>query len=86
MSAEQLELRLAGIERTLADVQQKVNTLAGGPSPASKWWEAVPPASDEVRREWDAMAPYLAYIRQTGESPPKEWKPGDPIPEPDHWE
>jgi hypothetical protein len=86
MSTDQLEKRLAAIERALADVQQKLDALIGGPNPKSRWWEKLgPPMTDEERQEYEAAAPYRAYIRQTGDLPPPDWRPGDPIPEPDHW-
>lgn len=85
MSTEQLEQRLAEVEKRLADVQQKLDTLIGGPDPKSKWWENLPPPTEEDRQAYEALAPYRAYIRQTGDLPPPGWKPGDPIPEPDFW-
>jgi hypothetical protein len=87
MAEVTLEDRLARIEQKLADVERKVDTLVGGPSPNSRWWENLgPPMTEEERREWDEAAPRRAYIRQTGQCPPPDWKPGDPIPEPDWWQ
>jgi hypothetical protein len=86
MSSDQLEQRLASIEHTLADVQRKVNALVSGPEPKSRWWEIPgPPMTDDEKQAYDESAPYRAYIRQTGTTPPDDWKPGDPIPEPDYW-
>jgi len=33
--------------------------------------------------EFDELMAHGKYIRQTGHLPPPDWKPGDPIPEPD---
>lgn len=86
MSADQLEVRLTAIETTLAQVLAQVNQLVAGPDPKSRWWERpTSVAPEEVGRMLDEMAPYTQYIRQTGDVPPPNWKPGDPIPEPDHW-
>lgn len=86
MSNDRIEERLATIERTLAEVNQKLTALVGGPSPTSRWWENLPPPmTDDQLRENEAEAPYREYIRMTGDCPPKSWRPGDPIPEPDYW-
>lgn len=86
MSTDQLELRLSAIEASLTEVRQQLSQLSAGPNPISKWWELRSSASEEdIGRMLDEMEPYTKYIRQTGECPPLDWKPGDPIPEPDHW-
>ena len=35
--------------------------------------------------ESEEMKAYSQYIRKTGQLPPDDWKPGDPIPDPDWW-
>lgn len=86
MSTDQLENRLTAIEASLVEVRQQLSQLSAGPNPSSKWWELRSSISEEnINRMLDEMEPYSKYIRQTGESPPPNWKPGDPIPEPDHW-
>ena len=85
MSIEQLEQRLTAVERSVAELNRQVTAFSGGPSPTSKWWEKVPPMTEEEQKAFDEAAPYREYIRMTGDSPPPGWRPGDPIPEPDHW-
>ena len=85
MTTEQLEQRVAALERAMSDVRQKVDLLVGGPDPKSRWWERLPPLPEELRETFDAMTAYGQYFRRTGQSPPPDWKPGDPIPEPDFW-
>jgi hypothetical protein len=48
-----------------------------------RWWEQVGFAfgDDPV---FAAMVAYGRYWRITGQDPPPEWKPGDPIPEPNY--
>jgi hypothetical protein len=77
MTTEQLEQRVAALERTVADLQQRI-----GPGvPPGNWWEQVgkPFNGDPVFEE---MLAYGRYFRKTGQMPPDDWKPGDPIPEP----
>jgi hypothetical protein len=83
MSTEQLEQRLAAIEKTLAELQQRVEALVNAAPP--KVWPppAPPPMTPEQEQAFkDAMA-YGRYYRQTGKDPPPDWKPWDPIPDPD---
>lgn len=73
-----LEERVAALEKTVAELQraQSIPPAANG-----KWWEQVGPAfnNDPVFEE---MLAYGRYFRKTGQEPPPDWKPGDPIPEP----
>jgi hypothetical protein len=84
MSEPTLEARVAALERTLTDVQRQLNALAGEPKP-EPWWERVghAPMTDEERKAFDEMVEYGRYFRKTGREAPPDWKPGDPIPEPD---
>ena len=84
MSTEQIELRLAAIESTLAEVRDQLNRLTT--AQPKRWWELQSSFSPQaVGAMLDEIDPYTKYVRQTGESPPPGWNPGDPIPEPDHW-
>jgi hypothetical protein len=72
-----LEQRIAALEQTVATMQKQLPQ-----APANgKWWEQVGPAfnNDPVFEE---MLAYGRYFRKTGQEPPPDWKPGDPIPEP----
>ena len=81
MSSEQLELRLTANEKELAELRHLVN----GPSPNTKWWEVSrEPMSPEEEEAFQAMVEYGRYFRKTGRDAPPDWKPGDPIPEPDY--
>jgi hypothetical protein len=83
MSTDQLEQRLAAVEQALADMRQQVDALTTDVQP-KKWWERIgremTPEQEEAFRE---MVEFGRYFRKTGKEPPPEWKPGDPIPEPE---
>jgi hypothetical protein len=83
MSAEQLEQRLAAIERTLADVVQRLDALKGSAPPQSGWVPMLPPMDSEEAKVFEEAMAYGRYYRKTGKDAPPDWKPGDPIPEPD---
>jgi hypothetical protein len=74
-----LEQRVAALEQTVAELQR---AKAAALSANGKWWERVGPAfnNDPVFEE---MLAYGRYFRKTGQEPPPDWKPGDPIPEPE---
>lgn len=76
MTLEQLERDVAELKAQVAGLLEE-RRARWPPQPS-----AVPLSEEEVRE----MEPYQQYIRQTGDSPPPFWKPGDPIPEPDWWE
>lgn len=75
-----LEQRVAALEQTVASMQKQLPQ-----SPASgKWWEQIGgPMRPELREAFDRMVEYGRYFRKTGREAPSDWKPGDPIPEPD---
>ena len=77
MSTEQLEQRLAAVEKALAEVQQQVDTLRNG---VSKPWQPSTPEEEEEYLRASAL-----YYRKLGKEPPPDWKPGDPIPDPEWW-
>jgi hypothetical protein len=70
-----LEQRVAVLEQTVAEL--KARNLPAG----TRWWEqiGVPFNNDPVFEE---MLAYGRYFRKTGQIPPDNWNPGDPIPEP----
>ena len=76
MSTEQIEERLARLEREMAELRERIEARD------RPWWERLPKIDPQM---FDEMQPYSEYIRQTGDAPPDDWKPGDPIPEPDYW-
>lgn len=85
MSADQLDQRLAVIEKTLADIQRQVDGIAADQR-SRRWWERVGrEMTPEQQQVFDEMTAYGRYFRKTGQEAPPEWKPGDPIPEPEWW-
>jgi len=83
MSNEQLEQRLAAVEKAVAEMQQKIDALTKV-APPGNWWAQIgrERTPEEQQAFEDAMA-YGRYYRITGKDPPPDWKPGDPIPDPD---
>ncbi|GEM_PF-2364974 len=75
MSLEQLEREVSELKAQVAGLLAR-QTKSWLPSVATSMTD------EEIR----SMQPYQEYIRQTGDTPPPFWKPGDPIPEPDWWE
>lgn len=79
MTERTLEERVAALERALAELQ------AGLPAPKQKWWERIGrPMSAEDIAAFEEAAAYGRYFRKTGREAPPDWKPGDPIPEPNY--
>lgn len=77
MAEPTLEQRVAALEQEVAGLKSH--------SPGAKkqnWMSAVLGQfqNDPVFEE---MLAYGRYFRTTGCEPPPDWKPGDPIPEPD---
>ena len=79
MSEATLEARVASVERTLAELQRQVSHAARTPS---KGILSIAGTMTDYP-EFDELTAHGKYIRKTGQLPPSEWKPGDPIPEPD---
>jgi hypothetical protein len=71
-----LEQRVAALEQTVAELK------ARNPPAGPRWWEQMGPPfnNDPVFEE---MLAYGRYFRKTGQMPPDNWNPGDPIPETD---
>lgn len=80
MMAEQtLEERVAALEQKMARVESALPAQA----PQQKWWELPgPPPSPELLEAMKEAEAYGRYFRVTGREAPPDWKPGDPIPEP----
>ncbi len=79
MTLEELETRLTKAEQAIEALQ------ADAPA-RRRWWERPrPDATPVMEEDLKVMEAYSKYIRRTGNSPPPDWKPGDPIPDPDHW-
>ena len=77
MSTEQLEQRMAAVEKALAEMQQKIDALANG----AVWpWKPSTPEEEEEYLRASAQ-----YYHKLGKEPPPDWKPGDPIPDPEWW-
>jgi hypothetical protein len=72
-----LEQRVAALEQAVTALKSK-----GGASAGARWWEPQAGAfkNDPV---FDEAQAYGRYFRKTGREAPPDWKPGDPIPEPD---
>jgi hypothetical protein len=74
-----LEQRVESLERAVLELRAGGTT---GPSLVQRLATA-PPLSGEEQLALEEMAAYGRYYRQTGKEAPPDWKPGDPIPEPD---
>lgn len=71
-----LEQRVAALEQQVAELK--------GRSAGGKWWEQIGrDMRPELESAFDRMLAYGQYFRKTGREAPPDWKPGDPIPEPD---
>ena len=82
MTDEQVEKRFQALEKQVADLQSQVVSLGG--KPAEKWWEKSGwDLTPEERQTAEDANAYGRYYRATGQLPPPDWKPGDPIPEVD---
>jgi hypothetical protein len=73
-----LEQRVEALEKTVAELK------AGNQPSGTRWWEQIGrPMSNAEQEAFDRMVAYGQYFRKTGRDAPQDWKPGDPIPEPD---
>ena len=79
MTESTLEARVAAVEKSLAQVQQQLRQPA---APAAKGILSIAGTMTDYP-EFDELMAHGKYIRQTGRLPPPDWKPGDPIPEPE---
>lgn len=78
MTAEQIEQELAEVKQELRDLKRAVEAL--GPPKKQGILSIVGSMSNFP--EFDDVVAYGRYFRKTGQEPPDDWKPGDPIPEP----
>lgn len=80
MAEQTLEERLAALEQKMTRVE---SALPVAPPARTKWWELPgPPPSPELLEAMTEAEAYGRYFRKTGREAPPDWKPGDPIPEP----
>lgn len=82
MSERSLEERVTALEQVVAELRQKLAQAR----PNKNWLQRLPPLTPEQLRAHEEAAEYGRYFRKTGQQPPPDWKPGDPIPGPDWWE
>lgn len=75
MSQPTLEERVAALEAAVAELQRRLPVLLRSSPP--------PPITPELQKAAEEAAAYGRYYRLTGKDSPPDWKPGDPIPEPD---
>jgi hypothetical protein len=85
MSEQTLEARVAALEARVAELTRLVKPATARPGRPATWAELLnrPPLPPDLHEAFDAMNAYGRYYRRTGKEPPADWKPGDPIPEPD---
>jgi hypothetical protein len=85
MSEPTLEDRVTTLERVVAELLRQRSGPVTPPT-TGKWWEQVgnPPMTEDEQTAFDEMLEYGRYFRKTGRDAPPDWKPGDPIPEPDY--
>jgi hypothetical protein len=79
MTNDSLEQRVQALEKAVAELRNS------GGKPADKWWEKIgwDDLTPEQRQTAEDANAYGRYYRATGQMPPPDWKPGDPIPEVD---
>jgi hypothetical protein len=63
MSNEQLEQRLAAVEKTLADLQQQIHAIVNGAIPPTQRWQPRPMTPGEE----EAFQIMMEHIRQARE-------------------
>lgn len=74
-------MTLPTLEERVCELEKIVSRLQGQSHNGART-SFKPMTQDESMRFEEAMA-YGRYYRQTGRDAPSNWKPGDPIPEPD---
>lgn len=74
-----LEERVAALEQAVLELRAKQDAPRG----ILHWLENQQPMSPELQRAHEEAEAYGRYFRRTGKEAPPDWKPGDPIPEPD---
>lgn len=82
MTQQTLESRVEALEKAVAELLRDRATAAKA---QQRPWEVErEPMTPEEEEAFNAMVEYGRYFRKTGRSAPHDWKPGDPIPEPDY--
>ena len=79
MAEPTLEQRVAALEQEVAGLK----TRADGARPPAGNQLALMGGAFPNDPVFEEMLAYGRYFRATGCEPPPDWKPGDPIPEPD---
>jgi len=82
MSASALERRVAILEGAVAVLEEQVKQVT---VPAKKGILSIVGSMADMPGFDDVVA-YGRYFRVTGKEAPPDWKPGDPIPEPEYEE
>jgi hypothetical protein len=77
MSEQTLEARVTAIEKALERIETRI---AQESAPEPKGLLSVAGSMKGFPEFEEAMA-YGKYVRRTGQLPPPDWNPGDPIPE-----
>ena len=77
MTTEQLEQRVTVIEKSVADLRAQLNRVA----PVKGGILSVAGSMKDFPEFGDVIAAGR-YFRVTGQLPPDDWNPGDPIPVP----
>lgn len=79
MTEPTLESRLEEVEKGLAELRHH---LLQPPVETTKGILSIAGTMTNYP-EFDELVEHGKYIRRTGQLPPPDWKPGDPIPGPD---
>ncbi len=83
MTTEELTEDLATLKRSVAELERKFSELQA--KPTNQWRDREPIArTPEQLEAFDEMTAYGKYYRVTGRDAPLDWKPGDPLPEPEY--
>lgn len=81
MTLEQLEKDVAELKVQMAALQAQLSQRQPGDD-AQRGILSIVGSMKDVPG-FEEMVAYGRYYRLTGKDPPPDWKPGDPIPEPD---
>ena len=81
MTLEELERDVTELRQVVAGLQSQLTAMLADGTPRRGVLSIVGSMKDFP--EFDDVIAYGRYYRMTGKDPPADWKPGDPIPEPD---
>lgn len=81
MTVEELEREVISLRKVVASLQTQVTALQAESGSKPGILSIVGSMKDVPG--FEDMVAYGRYYRLTGKDPPPDWKPGDPIPEPD---